>query len=185
MGSCRRCSGNGIASRCWNAEHGADYWRGASPQRSKWLLSLKCSSKQWRGWKSRKGNWGGLAIYWLNIQAILRSLPEQQSSPTSPPHSLALLRGEVEDVLPGTVNTVRGAVERVGQVPDLGNPPTLRGDMLEDISSWTLTGGSPSHSPKAGLIFNIGSHCKTYGVTQGDDSILQSVPGALCQTKPS
>ena len=66
-------------------------------------------------------------------QAILRSSPEQQSPPTSPPHSLAWLRGEVEDVLPGTVNTVRGATERVGQVPDLGNSPTLRGDMLEDI----------------------------------------------------
>ena len=69
-------------------------------------------------------------------QAILRSSPEgpqQQSSPTSPPHNLAQLRGEVEDVLPGTVNTVRGAAERTGQVPDLGNPSTLRGDMLEDI----------------------------------------------------
>ena len=65
-------------------------------------------------------------------QAILRSSPECQSPSTSPPHSLAQLRGKVEDVLPGTVNTVRGAVERVGQVPDLGNPPTLRGDMLED-----------------------------------------------------
>ena len=69
-------------------------------------------------------------------QAILRTLPErpqQQSPPTSPPHSLAQLRGEVEDVLPGTVNTVRGAVERVGQVPDLGNLPTLRRDTLNDI----------------------------------------------------
>ena len=68
--------------------------------------------------------------------AILRSSPERpqpQSPPTSPPHSLAQLRGEVEDVLPGTVNSVRGPVERVGQVPDLGNPPTLRGDTLEDI----------------------------------------------------
>ena len=36
-------------------------------------------------------------------------------------------------MLPGTVNVVRGAAERAGQVPDLGNPPTLRGDMLEDI----------------------------------------------------
>ena len=69
-------------------------------------------------------------------QAILRTLPERpqvQSPPSSPPHSLAWLRGEVEDVLPGTVNTTRRAVERVGQVPDLGNLPTLRGDTLEDI----------------------------------------------------
>ena len=69
-------------------------------------------------------------------QTILRTLPERpqiQSPPTSPPHNLAQLRGEVQDVLPGTVNTIRGAAERVGQVPDLGNLPTLRGDMLEDI----------------------------------------------------
>ena len=69
-------------------------------------------------------------------QAILRSLPERpqpQSPPTSPPHNLARLRGEVQDVLPGTVNTIRGGAERVGQVPDLGNPPTLGGSTLEDI----------------------------------------------------
>ena len=69
-------------------------------------------------------------------QAILRTSPERpqtQSPPTSPLHNLALLRDEVQDVLPGTVNTIRGAAERVGQVPDLGNLPTLRGDMLEDI----------------------------------------------------
>ena len=69
-------------------------------------------------------------------QAILSTLPErpqQQSPPTSPPYNLAWLRGEGEDVLPGTVNTVRGAAERIGQVPDLGNLPTLRRDMLDDI----------------------------------------------------
>ena len=40
-------------------------------------------------------------------QAILRSSPEgpqQQSPPTSSPCDLAWLRGEVEDVLPGTVS---------------------------------------------------------------------------------
>ena len=69
-------------------------------------------------------------------QAILRSTPERpqpQSPSTSPPYNLAQLRGEIQDVLPGTVNTMRGSAERVGQVPDLGNPPSLRGDMLEDI----------------------------------------------------
>ena len=69
-------------------------------------------------------------------QAILRSLPERlqmQSPPASPPHNLARLRGEVQDVLPGTVNTRRWAVERVGQVSDLGNPPTLGRDSLDDI----------------------------------------------------
>ena len=63
-------------------------------------------------------------------QAILRSSPEgpqQQSPPTSPPCDLAWLRGKVEDVLSGTVNVIRGAAEGAGQVPDLGNPPTLRG----------------------------------------------------------
>ena len=68
-------------------------------------------------------------------QAVLRSSPErphQQTPPSSPPHNLAQLRGEVEDVLPGMVNTVRGATER-GQIPDLGNLPMLRRDALDDI----------------------------------------------------
>ena len=70
------------------------------------------------------------------LQTILRTLPERpqpQSPPNSPPHNLAWLRGEIEDVLPDTVNIVRGAVVRAGQVPNLGNPPTLRRDTLEDI----------------------------------------------------
>ena len=69
-------------------------------------------------------------------QAILRSMPQRpqtQTPPTSPPHNLARLRGKVQNVLPGTVNTKRGATERVGQVPDLGNPPTIGRDTLEDI----------------------------------------------------
>ena len=69
-------------------------------------------------------------------QAILRSSPKRpqtQTPPASPPHNLAQLRGEVQDVLPGTVNTRRGAAERVGQVPDLGKLPTLGKDTLDDI----------------------------------------------------
>ena len=69
-------------------------------------------------------------------QAVLRSLPErpcQWSPPTSQPHNLAQLRGKVEDVLPGTVKTVRDVVERAGQVSDLGNLPMLRRDTFEDI----------------------------------------------------
>ena len=69
-------------------------------------------------------------------QAVLRSSPvrpHQQSPPTSSPHNLAQLRGEVEDVLPGTVNTVRGMAERAGQILDLGNPPLLRRDTFRDI----------------------------------------------------
>ena len=69
-------------------------------------------------------------------QAVLRSLPErphQQFPQNSPPNNLTQLRGKVEDVLPGTVNTVRGMAERAGQVPDLGKPPMLRRDTFEDI----------------------------------------------------
>ena len=36
-------------------------------------------------------------------------------------------------MLTGIVNTVRGAAERAGQLPDHGNPPMLRRDTLEDI----------------------------------------------------
>ena len=36
-------------------------------------------------------------------------------------------------MLPGTVNVVRGAAERAGQVADLCNLPTLRRDTLENI----------------------------------------------------
>ena len=69
-------------------------------------------------------------------QAILTTSPESpqpQSLPVSPPHNLARLREEVRDVLPGTVNTVRGAADKVGQVSDLGNPPTFAEDTLKDI----------------------------------------------------
>ena len=69
-------------------------------------------------------------------QAVLRSLPErphEQSPPASPPLNLVQLRGEVEDILPGTVKTVKGAMERAGQMPDLGNLPVLRRDTFKDI----------------------------------------------------
>ena len=107
-------------------------------------------------------------------QAILRSLPERphpQSPPASPPHNLAWLRGEVEDMLPGMINTVRGAMERAGQIPDLGNLPMLRRDTLDDILTEQRWGGS-SHSPKAGPICNINSSNKTCGETLGEDSFL-------------
>ena len=69
-------------------------------------------------------------------QAILTTSPESpqpQSLPVSPPHNLARLREEVRDVLPGTVNTVRGAADKVGQVSDLGNLPTFAEDTLKYI----------------------------------------------------
>ena len=115
-------------------------------------------------------------------QAILRTSPERpqpQSPPISPPCNLARLRDEVQDVLPGTVNIVRGAVDRVGQVPDLGNLPTFRRDTLEDILVEQQRGGSPCHSPKMGPVLNIYTHSETCGATQGENSNLQSVPGTL------
>ena len=67
---------------------------------------------------------------------MLRSSPErsQQEPPQPlPPRELGQLRHEVEDILPGTVNTVRGATSRAGQVPDMGRPPIVRRDTFEDI----------------------------------------------------
>ena len=40
---------------------------------------------------------------------------------------------KLRDVLSGTVNTVRGAAKRAGQVPALGKPPMLRRVTFEDI----------------------------------------------------
>ena len=77
-----------------------------------------------------------LSTLMAEYQAVLRSSPERPHQPTppkSPPHNLAQPRGEVEDMLPGTVNTVRGAVERAGQVPDLDNLPMLKRDTFNDI----------------------------------------------------
>ena len=77
-----------------------------------------------------------LSALFVEHQAVLRSSherPQEQSPLTLPPHNLAQLRGEVEDVLPGTVNTVRGMAERAGQMPDLGDMPVLRRDTFKDI----------------------------------------------------
>ena len=71
-------------------------------------------------------------------QEVLRSSPErpQQEPPQPvPPQELGQLRHEVEDLLPGTINTGRGAFARAGQVPDLGRPPFLRRDTFEDIQA--------------------------------------------------
>ena len=43
---------------------------------------------------------------------------------------MAWLRSDIEDILPGTVNTVRGAVP---QVLELGRPSIVRRDTFEDI----------------------------------------------------
>ena len=77
-----------------------------------------------------------LSALFVEHQALLRSLPErphQESPQASPPRDLAWLRSEFEDILPGTVNTVRGAAERTGQVPDLGRPLIVRRDTFENI----------------------------------------------------
>ena len=50
-----------------------------------------------------------------------------------PPQELGQPRHEVEDILPSTVNIVRGDSSRAGQIPDLGRPPIVRRDAFEDI----------------------------------------------------
>ena len=75
-----------------------------------------------------------LSALLVEYQAILRSLPErphQESPQASPPRYLDQLKCEVLDILPGTVNTVRGA--GTGQVPDLDRLLTVRRDTFEDI----------------------------------------------------
>ena len=69
-------------------------------------------------------------------QEVLRPSPErplQESPQPLPPRELGQHRHEVEDILPGIVNTVRGASSRAGQVPDLYRLPILRRDAFEDI----------------------------------------------------
>ena len=71
-----------------------------------------------------------LSALLVEHQSILRTSPERpqkQSPQTSPPCNLAPLRSEVEEVLPGTVNTVRGVADRAGELP------VLRRDAFEDI----------------------------------------------------
>ena len=78
-----------------------------------------------------------LSALLLEHQEVLRSSPErpQPAEPPQPvlPSEFGQLRHEVEDILPGTVNTVRGASARAGQVSDLGRPPIFRRDTFEDI----------------------------------------------------
>ena len=61
-----------------------------------------------------------LSALLVEHQEVLRSSPErpQQEPPQPVPHQeLGQLRCEVGDMLPGTVNTVKGASARAGQVP--------------------------------------------------------------------
>ena len=80
-----------------------------------------------------------LSALLVEYQEMLRSSPErpQQDPPQPlPSRELGQLRLEVEDILPGMVNTVRGAASRAGQVPDLGRPPIVRRDAFEDILAY-------------------------------------------------
>ena len=75
-----------------------------------------------------------LSTLLVEHQEVLRSsLERPQQEPPLPPRELGQLRHEVEDILPGTVNTVRGTSSRAGQVPDLGKPPIVRREAFEDI----------------------------------------------------
>ena len=122
-----------------DAEHEsmwADYRGGAGPTGHKWLLSHKCSSSQWLRVEVQDREFRRLSALLVEHQAILRSSPERphhESPQASPPRDLSHLRSEVEDILPSTINTVRGAAEWTGQVPDLGGPPIVRRDTFEDI----------------------------------------------------
>ena len=124
-----------------------------------------------------------LSALLVEHQAVLRSLPErphQQSPLISPPHNLAWLRGKVEDILLGTVNTVRGAAKRADQVPDLGKPPMLRRDTFEDILA-DEEKDVPVTPQRRVRFANMATSIPSkdpFGVTQGEDSIPQSVPGA-------
>ena len=67
-------------------------------------------------------------------QAILTSLPErphQESPQVSPPSYLGQCRHGVMDILPSTINTVRGAAARINQVPDLVRLPMVRATPLK------------------------------------------------------
>ena len=77
-----------------------------------------------------------LSALLVENQEVLRSSPErpQQEPPQPlPPWELGQIRHKMEDILPGTVNTVRGPSSRAGQVPDLGRPPIVRRNVFEDI----------------------------------------------------
>ena len=75
-----------------------------------------------------------LSALLVEYQEVLRSSPERpQQEPPQPPRELDQLRCEVDDILPGMVNTMRGAASTAGQVPDLGRPPMIRRDTFEDI----------------------------------------------------
>ena len=77
-----------------------------------------------------------LSALLVEHQEVLRFSPErpqQEPSQPVPPQELGQLRHEVEDIVSGTVNTVRGVSSRVGQVPDLGRSPILRSDAFKDI----------------------------------------------------
>ena len=75
-----------------------------------------------------------LSAYLAEHWEILRSSPERpQQEPPQPSSELDQLRHDVEDILPGIVNTMRGAASTEGQVPDLGRPPVKKRDTCEDI----------------------------------------------------
>ena len=80
-----------------------------------------------------------LSALLVEHQEVLRSSPEraQQEPPQPlPPRDLGQLRCAVQDILPGMVNTVRGASSRTGQVPDLGRPPIVMKDAFEVVLAY-------------------------------------------------
>ena len=101
-----------------------------------------------------------LSALLVEHQEVLRSSPKrpQQEPPQPlPPRELGQFRCEVEDILPGTVKTVRRATSRAGQVPDLGRPSVVRRDTFEDIlaDAEDEVPHTPMPSHRLGLIDNL------------------------------
>ena len=87
-------------------------------------------------------------------------------------------------MLPGTVNTVRGAVDKVGQVSDLGNPPTFTEDTLQDILDEQQE--EIPITPQRQVRFETSTTCcKTRGATKGEHTTLQGASGVPFRKKPS
>ena len=68
-------------------------------------------------------------------EVLLKSLPKrpQQETTQALPKHLSQLRHEAFDYLPSTVDINRGAATKMGQIPDLSGPLTIKRDTSKDI----------------------------------------------------
>ena len=121
-------------------------------------------------------------------QEVLKSStvrPQQETPQPLLPRELGQLRCEVEDILPGMVNTV-GACSRAGQVSDLGRLPIVRRDAFEDIL--VDAEDEVPHTPQRWVWFaecgNFYTYTKTCGTSGGEDQTFRSISGALPEIRP-